>query len=95
MTKYASAAFFNGSDDYQDRRLKLAQLLAEKVDLNTKMIGRIIVATPEFFDSDIEWAEDQLEKLRVAYERLGGTNFQMFCRVQLAQSIRLLDRRVF
>ena len=56
------------------------------------MIGRIIAGTPEFFDSEITWATEQLTKLKQSYDRLNGTNFQMFCRVQFGQSIRLLGR---
>ena len=56
------------------------------------MIGRIIAGTPEFFDSEITWAAEQMTKLKKSYDRLSGTNFQMFCRVQFGQSIRLLGQ---
>ena len=92
MTKYPVSAFYSGSTSYQSNRIGLTQILLDEVGLNRKMVARIIAGTPEFFDTDPAWVKGQLEALERAYARLDGSNFVMFCRVQLGQSIRLLDR---
>ena len=96
ISKYPLAAFYNpetGSEiEYRKNRIEITELLANEIEFNFKMIGRIIAGCPEFFESNVDYVKTQLDLLRSIYDKLKGKNFTIFCRVQLAQSIRLLDR---
>ena len=93
---YPSAAFYTDEnlsfETYQTNRLEIAKILSSEVGLNPKMISRIIAGCPEFFGVTPTYVNSQLKVLQSFYDLLGGKNFKVFCRVQLGQSIRLLDR---
>ena len=96
VTMYPSAAFYTDEnlpfETYQTNRLEIAKILSSEVGLNPKMISRIIAGCPEFFGVTPTYVNSQLKMLQSFYDLLGGKNFKVFCRVQLGQSIRLLDR---
>ena len=70
----------------------MLEFLFSNFGINRKMSIRLILAYPKFFNNEICQIATKVEMLKNLYISMGGKNFKVFGRTQLAQNVLILEK---
>ena len=83
LKSYPAACFHLDDAEYLRRRNEMLEFLFSNFGINRKMLIRLILAYPKFFNNEVEEISTKLELLKNLYVSMGGKNFKVFGRTQL------------
>ncbi|CAG5105526.1 Oidioi.mRNA.OKI2018_I69.chr1.g2203.t1.cds [Oikopleura dioica] len=92
LKSYPAACFHLDDGEYLRRRNEMLEFLFSNFGINRKMLIRLILAYPKFFNNEVEEISTKLELLKNLYVSMGGKNFKVFGRTQLAQNVLILEK---
>ena len=92
LKSYPEACFHLDDATYLDRRNEMLEFLFSNFGINRKMSIRLILAYPMFFDNKVSQIATKVEMLKNLYISMGGKNFKVFGRTQLAQNVLILEK---
>ncbi|CBY30969.1 unnamed protein product, partial [Oikopleura dioica] len=92
LKSYPEACFHLDNAAYLTRRNEMLKFLFSNFGINQKMSIRLILAYPKFFNNEVSQIATKVEMLKNLYLSMGGKNFKVFGRSQLAQNVLILEK---